>query len=76
MENQSSEKVVNIVLTKTAGVQVDRLPKSTYAKDKGIEVQGMAQYHVASELSAESECQNMTLHSDDTTKFGHSCTKK
>ena len=68
------EKVVNIVLTKIAGVQVDRLPKSTYAKDMGIEVRGMAQYHVASELSAESECQNMTLHSDGTTKFGHSYT--
>ena len=34
----------------------------------------MAQNHVASELSAESECQNMTLHSDGTTKFGHSYT--
>ena len=56
------EKVVNIALTKIAGVQVDRLPKSTYAKDMGIEVRGMAQYHVASELSAESEYQNMTLH--------------
>ena len=32
------EKVVNIVLTKIAGVQVDRLPKSTYAKDMGIDV--------------------------------------
>ena len=64
------EKVVNIVLTKIAGVQVDRLPKSTYAKDMGIEVRGMAQHHVASELSVESECQNMTLHSDGTTKFG------
>ena len=37
------EKVVNIVLTKIAGLQVDRLPKSTYAKDMGIEVRGMAQ---------------------------------
>ena len=38
----------------------------------GIEVRGIVQYHVASELSAESECQNMTLHSDGTTKFGRS----
>ena len=65
-----NEKVVNIVLTKITRLQVDRLPKSTYAKDIGIEVRGMAQYHVASELSAESECQNMMLHSDGTTKFG------
>ena len=68
------EEVVNTVLTKIAGIQVDRLPKSTYAKDMGIEVRSMAQYHVASELSAEFECQNMTLHSDGTTKFGHSYT--
>ena len=39
-----------------------------------IEVQDMAQYHVASELSAESECQNLTIHSDGTAKFGHSYT--
>ena len=34
-----------------------------------IQVRGMAQYHVALELSAESECQSMKLHSDRTTKF-------
>ena len=56
------------------GSKVDRLQKSTYAKDTGIEVQGTAEYHVASELSAKSECQNMMLHSDGTTKFGHSYT--
>ena len=32
------EKVVDIVLTKIAGLQVDRLPKSAYAKDMGIEI--------------------------------------
>ena len=68
------EKVVNIALTKIAGLQADRLPKSTYPKDMGIKVRVMAQYRVASELSAESECQNMTLHSDGTTKFGRSYT--
>ena len=52
-------KVVNTVLTKIAGFLVHRLPNSTYAKDMGIEVKGIAQYHVASELSAESEFQNM-----------------
>ena len=40
----------------------------------GIEVKGIAQYHVASELSAESEFQNMMLYSDGTTKFGCSYT--
>ena len=67
-------KVVNIVLTKIAGFLVHRLPNSTYAKDMGIEVKGIAQYHVASELSAESEFQNMMLYSDGTTKFGCSYT--
>ena len=46
-----------------------------------IHVRGMGQYYVASELSVESDCQNMALHSNSTTKFGHSynsflCTKK
>ena len=66
--------VVNIVLTKIAGLQVDTLPKLPYAKDMGIEVRGMAQYHVASEVCSESECQNKRLHSDGTTKFGPSYT--
>ena len=64
------EKIVNTVFTKIAGVQVDRLPKSIYAEDMEIDVQGMAQYHVASELSSKSECQNMMPHSDGT-KFGY-----
>ena len=58
------EKVVNIVLTKITGLQVDKLPKSTYAKDMGIEERGMTQYHVASELSAEfPRCTAMALQS-------------
>ena len=65
---------MSIVLTKIAGLQVDTLPKSTSAKDMGIEVRGMAQYHVASEVCSESEYQNMRLHSDGTTKFGCSYT--
>ena len=51
---------MNIVFTKIAGVLVDRLPKSAYAKDMWIAVRGKAQYDVVSELSAESACQNMT----------------
>ena len=31
-----AEKVVDIVLTQTAGIQVDQLPKSTFAKDMEI----------------------------------------
>ena len=40
----------------------------------GLKVKSMAQYHVASQLSAESESQNMRLHRDGTTKFGCSYT--
>ena len=65
-------KVVDIVLTQIAGIQVDRLPKSTFAKDMAIESRGVAQYQIASELSR--NCANMTLHSDGTTKHGHSYT--
>ena len=68
------EKEVNFVLTTIAGFQVHRLSKSTYAKDMGIEVKSMTQYLGASELSAESESQNMRLHSDGTAKFGCSYT--
>ena len=35
------EKVVDIVLTQTAGIQVDQLPKSTFAKDMEIESRGV-----------------------------------
>ena len=44
------EKVVDIVLTQIAGIQVDQLPKSTFAKDMEIESRGVEQYQIASEL--------------------------
>ena len=67
------DKVVDIVLTQISGIQVDGLPKSTFAKDMAIESSVMAQYQIASGLSAGS-CTNMTLHSNGTTKHGHSYT--
>ena len=67
------QKVVDIVLTQISGIQVDRLPKSTFAKDMAVESRRVAQYKIASELSAGS-CTNMTLHSDGTTKHGRSFT--
>lgn len=57
---------MNTVLTKVAEVQVDELPKSIYAKDMEIDVEGMVQSHVASELSDKFKCQNMMLHSNST----------
>ena len=67
------DKVVDIVLTQITGIQVDRLPKSTFAKDMAIESREVAQYQIASELSSGS-CNNMTLHSDGTTKHSRSYT--
>ena len=67
------KKVVGVVLTQIARIQVDRLPKSIFAKDMAIESRGVAQYQIASKLSAGS-CTNMTLHSDGTTKHGRSYT--
>lgn len=60
------EEKLNTVLTKIAEVQVDELPKSIYAKDMEIDVEGMVQSHVASELSDKFKCQNMMLHSNST----------
>ena len=66
------QKVIDVVLTQVAKIQVDRLPKSTFAKDMAIESIGVTQYQIASELSA--GCINMTLHSDGTAKRGRSYT--
>ena len=67
------DKVVDIVLTQISGIQVDRLPKSTFAKDITIESRGWHSTRlIASELSG--NCTNMTLHSDGTTKHGRSYT--
>ena len=65
-------KVVDIVLTQIAGIQLDGLPNSTFAKDMAIELRGLAQYQIVSELSG--SCTNMTLHSDGATKHGCSYT--
>ena len=43
---------MDIVLTQIAGIQVDQLPKSTFAKDPTVESRGVAQYQIVSELSA------------------------
>ena len=45
------DKVVDIVLTQIAMIQVDRLAKSTFAEDMAIESRGVTQYQIASELS-------------------------
>ena len=69
---QNVEKVIRIVLKELVGVDVERLPKATFAKYMLLEARGLAQIHVASELSGESS-QN-TLHSDGTSKHGRGFT--
>ena len=39
-----ADKVADIVLTQISGIQVDGLPKSTFAKGMAIESRGVAQY--------------------------------
>ena len=70
---QNIEKVIKIVLKELVGVDVERLPKSTFAKVMLLEARGLAQIHVASELSSTENSFN-TLHSDGTSKHGRGFT--
>ena len=64
------EKVVKIVLEKLAGIECDRLPKSTFSKYMLIEARGLAQLQTASELADFED--GLVLQSDGTSKKGHS----
>ena len=67
------DKVVDIALTQISGVQVDGLPKSTFAKDMAIESRGW--YSTRLPQGIPGSCTNMTLHSNaGTTKHGRSYT--
>ena len=58
------QKVIKIVLEKLAGVECDRLPKSTFSKYMLIEAHGLAQLQIASELA---DCEDdLVLQSDGT----------
>ena len=62
------EKVIKIVLEKLAGIECDRLPKSTFSKYMLIEAHGLAQLQIASELA---DCEDdLVLQSDGTSKKG------
>ncbi|PIK33021.1 hypothetical protein BSL78_30166, partial [Apostichopus japonicus] len=50
------------------GLDVERLPKATFAKEMVFEARAMAQLQFC---DAVLEDDNLTLHSDGTTKFGH-----
>ena len=61
------EKVMKIVPEELAGIECDRLPKSTFSKYMLIEAQGL---QIASELA---DCEDdLVLQSDGISKKGHS----
>ena len=61
------EKVMKIVPEELAGIECDRLPKSTFSKYMLIEAQGL---QIASELAG---CEDdLVLQSDGMSKKGHS----
>ena len=69
-QSKKVDKVVDIVLTQNA--DSSRLITKIYlCQGHGNRIKGVAEYHIASELSAGS-CTNMALHSDGTLKLDHS----
>ena len=83
LSSRNVETVIRIVLKQLAGFDVGRLPKVTFAKYMLLEARGLAQINSLSELSGE-KCDGEveettspfselnTLHSDGTSKKGHS----
>ena len=72
LSSRNIEKCVCLVLEKLAKVKVGRLPKVTFTKNMFLEARCLGQIHVASVLSKNQG--NLTLHSDGTSKHGHSNT--
>lgn len=66
--SNNCEEIVRTVLKGIVGLDVERLPKATFAKDMVFEARAMAQLQFC---DAVLEDDNLTLHSDGTTKFGH-----
>ena len=54
------EKVIKIVLEKLAGIECDRLPKSTFSKYMLIEARGLAKLQIASQPA---DCENDLVYS-------------
>ena len=67
------EKSVRLILEKCAKVEVGRSPKVTFVKDMFIEARALSQIQLASVLTENTD-NNLTLHSDGTSKHGHSYT--
>ena len=60
-------------MEKLANVEVGRLPKVTFAKDMFLEARALSQIQLVSVLTENTD-DNLTLHSDGTSKHGHSYT--
>ena len=86
LSTRKIESAIRIVLKGLVGIDIGRLPKETFAKYMLLETRGLAQIQVLSELAGENfeetEGENVrkasdfytlnTLHSDGTSKEGHS----
>ena len=66
------EKVIHKVLTQLGGIEVGKLPKSTFAKYMVVEARALAQIKVAEQLLENWHTESRTLHSDQTSKKGRS----
>ncbi|XP_071810818.1 uncharacterized protein [Apostichopus japonicus] len=66
--SNNCEDIVRTVLKGIVGLDVERLPKATFAKEMVFEARAMAQLQFC---DAVLEDDNLTLHSDGSTKFGH-----
>ena len=73
LSTRNIEKSVRLILEKLAKVEVGRLPKVTFAKDMFLEARALSQIQLASVLTENTD-ENLTLHSDGTSKHGHSYT--
>ena len=73
LSTQNIEKYVRLILEKLATNEVGRLPKVTFAKDMFVEARALSQTQLASVLTENTD-DSLTLHSNDTSKHGHSYT--
>ena len=75
LSTRNVEKVIKIVLQKFAGIECDRLQNATFSKHMLIEVRGLAQLQIASEV-ANCEDDDLRIQSDGKSKKGHSYTEQ
>ena len=80
ISTRNVEDVIRIVLKKLAGLDASKLPGPTFAKYMLLEARTTSQLHILSELAEDTQgteneklfSESNTLHSDGTSKKGHS----